>query len=352
MDRRALLGFFSLSACNLLQPEAWAELTNSTVPRKDVDRSRRITLLPTGPVSSIRHGQLIEGLDILAEFGPGLVVLHQDVTVRNCRIRHAQGPGLVGRGAHKLQLYDCEIDHIGAPTSGPLNSPEYNNISLDRCRSAVLRRIKASRGSANIYAASCPEVRLTDVELHDARGPEPRGQNVQFDNCPRAALEYFSCENGATSWTEDNVSVFHSDNCSIRHGHVFYNNSPTGDGVMLEGSFDCTVEDVDALQQGNGAFAAVPEGARGSGGCTFERCRTRDSYNAVRDGREKPSSNGLSFYLKISSQAKKHRVVDCQFDHLANPHNLIWKRDAVEPGWVLTQQEFEPISPVRLLFPW
>lgn len=46
---------------------------------------------------------------------------------------------------------------------------------------------------------------------------------------------------------------FRSDRCVVRRGLVSYNNSPSGDGVMIEGSSDCTVEDVDAVQQGNGA---------------------------------------------------------------------------------------------------
>ena len=171
--------------------------------------------------------------------------------------------------------------------------------------------------------------------MHDARGPEPRGQNVQFNRSPNSILEDFSGENGSTSWTEDNVSVFRSDRCVIRRGLVSYNNSPTGDGIMIEGGFDCLVEDVDALQQGNGAFAAVPDGIAGSGGCSFLRCRTARSYNGRRDGREAPSSNGLSIYTKISPGARKHTVTDCHYDALANPKNLIWDVRSINRGLVL-----------------
>jgi hypothetical protein len=193
---------------------------------------------------------------------------------------------------------------------------------------------------------------MTLLELHDARGPLPRGQNVQLHRSPNSILEDFSAENGPTSWTEDNISVFRSDRCLIRRGLVCYNNSPTGDGVMIEGSFDCVVEDVDAVQQGNGAFAAVPQGDAGSGGCTFLRCRTRQTYNATRDGRAAPSSNGLSIYVRVSAGAPKHTITACRHDALANPRNLIWDRRAVNAGWTFRHEAFVPREPIRLAFDW
>ena len=188
--------------------------------------------------------------------------------------------------------------------------------------------------------------------MHDARGPEPRGQNVQLNGSPKSILEDFACENGPSSWTEDNVSVFKSDRCVVRRGFVSYNNSPTGVGVMLEGSFDCLVEDVDAIAQGNGAFAAVPVENFGSGGCIFRRCRTRDLYNGVRDGRAAPSSDGLSIYVLVSEGARRHTVVECCHDALANPKNLIWKRSALNPGFSFENRAFTPRDPLRLDFDW
>ncbi len=135
-------------------------------------------------------------------------------------------------------------------------------------------------------------------------------------------------------------------------GLVFYNNSPTGNGVMIEGSINCLVYDVDAVQQGNGAFGAVPVEEAACGGCWFVRCRTRDSYNTRRDGRAAPSSNGLSFYVRISAGAERHTIAACHYDALANPRNLIWKKQAVKPGWSLTRRAFAARHPIRLAFGW
>jgi len=49
---------------------------------------------------------------------------------------------------------------------------------------------------------------MSFLELHDARGSVPRGQHVPLHKSPSSILEDFSAENGPTSWTEDNVSVF------------------------------------------------------------------------------------------------------------------------------------------------
>ena len=255
-------------------------------------------------------------------------------------------------GATGLVVQDLEIDHVGAPNSGAGPSLDRNNVNIENCANATISRVKASRGSSNMYVLRSAGIHLSLLELHDARGPSPRGQNVQFDGSPDSTLEDFSAENGSESWTEDNISVFRSDRCIIRRGLVSYNNSPTGDGVMVEGSFDCIVNDVDAVQQGNGAFAAVPQGDAGSGGCIFLRCRTRDTYNSSRDGRPAPSSDGLSFYTRISAGGRRHTITDCHYDALANPKNLIWDLRAVNEGWSFSREPFDPRKPLRLAFAW
>ncbi len=311
-----------------------------------------ISLIPSGAVTSQADEQVIENLDINAALGNALTVLHNGVTVRNCRIRHATGHGIHAEDAASLTLQDLDLDRVGTVPLGIRSSKYCNNINLDGCPDATVTRVKASRGSSNIYTENSERTRMSLLELHDARGPVPRGQNVQFNQSPSAVLQDFSAENGPTSWTEDNVSVYRSNRCVVRRGLVSYNNSPSGDGVMIEGSFDCLVEDVDAVQQGNGAFAAVPDGEVGSGGCMFLRCRTRDSYNTARDGRGPPTSNGLSFYTLISRDAQKHTIVDCHYDALANPGNLIWSLRAVNGGWTFTHKAFTPRPPVRLVFGW
>jgi hypothetical protein len=358
MDRRRLLAsLLALPASSVVVAETHPSASPPMQPDpEDSNPSVRpaptIMLMPSGPVTSRADGQVIENLDIDARLGNGVTVVHRHVTVLNCRIRHARGHGVHAAGAAGLVLRALEIDHVGAPPSGVGPSQNRNNVNVENSPRTTVTRVKASRGSSNIYAESSEGIRMSFLELHDTRGPAPRGQNVQFNRSPNSILEDFSAENGPTSWTEDNVSVFRSDRCIVRRGLLSYNNSPTGDGVMIEGSFDCCVEDIDAIQQGNGAFAAVPVGKAGCGGCTFRRCRTRETYNTNRDNRAAPSSNGLSIYTLISAGAQKHTIIDCHHDALANPNNLIWDGRAVNAGWSFTRQAFAPRIPIRLTFGW
>ncbi|MFC1458483.1 hypothetical protein ACETIH_17615 [Microvirga arabica] len=311
-----------------------------------------MTLKASGPVNSRADGDVIEGLDVTSRSGSAIGIKHKNVKVRNCRIRHAGGNGIAAKNAPGLLLEGLDIQHIGAPASGESPNDNCNNIDLENCPGAVITRIRAARGSANIYLLTSGGSKLSFLELHDARGPLPRGQNMQFDKSPNSVLADFSAENGPSSWTEDNISVFQSDRCIVRRGLVSYNNSPTGFGVMVEGSFDCLIEDIDAVQQGNGAFSAVTLDDTGSGGCIINRCRTRDSYNSTRDGRDAPSSNSLSIYTSISPGARKHTITNCEYFNLANPDNLIWQMSAIRPGWSFRLRDFETRPPVRLVFPW
>jgi Right handed beta helix region len=358
MDRRRLLaGFLALSAPSFVVTETCLSMPPRAEPHSDDpngsgSRTAMVPLMQSSPVTSHADGQVIEKLDIEAMFGHGVTVLHRGVTVRNCRIRYAGGHGVYATDATGLVLQDLEIDHVGAPPSGEGPSQDRNCVNLESSPNTMITRVKASRGASNIYAVNSEGTRMRFLELRDARGPMPRGQNVQFNRSPNSILEDFSAENGPTSWTEDNVSVFQSDRCVVRRGLVSYNNSPSGDGVMIEGSFDCVVEDIDAVQQGNGAFAAVPVDETGCGGCTFRRCRTRQTYNTPRDGRAAPTSKGLSIYTLISPGAPKHNIIDCHYDALANPRNLIWDVRAVNAGWSFTRQAFTSRTPLRLVFGW
>jgi hypothetical protein len=351
MDRRRLLaGLLSLPLVADAARPAFA--VNAIRQARAGAAPDRIALVRSGATASRYAGEVIENLDILSLTGDAITITHPGVIVRNCRIAHAGGHGIRAVGAKEVRLESLDVEHRGAGASGEGANMERNNIALEGCPEAVVTRIKAAKGAANIYLENCERSTLSWLELHDARGPVPRGQNVQLNKCANATLEDFSAENGSTSWTEDNVSIFHSDGCVIRRGLVAYNNSPSGVGVMLEGSADCLVEDVDAQMQGNGAFAAVPSDQRESGGCIFRRCRTAYSYNAPRDGRDAPTSNGLSFYMRISSGRPPHAIIDCSYFALANPRNLVWQTQALAQEAGLYAREFKPRPALRLAFEW
>jgi hypothetical protein len=105
---------------------------------------------------------------------------------------------------------------------------------------------------------------MSRLALHDARGPFPRGQNVQLDRLPNSIAQDFLAENGLTSLTEDNVSVFRSDRCVVRRG-LARDERPISD---LRGPHDAR-----CFQIGHKTMVQVARPRRGHGlSLTSARC--------------------------------------------------------------------------------
>jgi len=187
------------------------------------------------------------------------------------------------------------------------------------------------------------------------RGPFPRGQCVQFDKSNNSALRDFSCENDNSSWTEDNINVYESNNVTVQRGLIDGNNSPTGDGVM----FECgdrahaymnagSVLDVDTINQGNGCF-----GGWGVSNVVFQRVRAARTHCTGWAGRGAPSSGALVFAGgKEAGQVPSHnlQIINASYAELCKK-NLVW------PGSAFTRVElvekpFVPREPIRLQFCW
>ena len=138
-------------------------------------------LVPTGPMRSSSDNQVIEGLDIVAPSGDALVLSHRGLIVRDCRIHHATGHGVYAHDTEGLVMQNLEVVRSAPLTPG---TEECNNIYLNNCPGAVLTNIRALHGSSNIYIEHSQGCRIRTVELHDARGPYPRGQNIQMSWSP------------------------------------------------------------------------------------------------------------------------------------------------------------------------
>src|SRR4051794_4172948 len=150
MNRR---GFFTgLWGLPLSKLSAWpVRHTQDRNDAKTANTESKPRLEPSRPVVSRRDGQIIENLDIVALSGPAIEVLHRGVTIRNCRIRHTAGPGIQGENAVDLVLQNLEIARVVQIESDVRPRHACNNIDLNHCDNATLRRIRASRGSSNIY---------------------------------------------------------------------------------------------------------------------------------------------------------------------------------------------------------
>lgn len=278
-----------------------------------------------------------------------LVVGAKNVTIRNCEIYHGGGPGIRFVNAPGLRIENVRIINLAAPPSGPHEHDDNNNIEGEGSKNVTINCVTLSQGSTGIYLLDCRNIKLTNIEGHDFRGPFPRGQLVQFNRCKNALLDGFSCENPPdTSWCEDHVSVFESTKVVIRNGLVDGNNSPSGVGVMAENSKNVLIADVDAINQGNGSFGAFP-GTK----VTFLRTRARDNICGDQ-GRGLPLSGGLSWSGE-PTQSRKLQVLDSHYWNLCHPgadeSSILWEDDAFK-RIELTPLDFTPRAPIRNAFCW
>jgi hypothetical protein len=332
------------------------------------------SLTPSGPVQASANGQVIEGLDITAT-GTALGVRvngFSGVTVRGCRIRHASGRGILAISAPSLRIEDVDIICTGAPAAGPNPNSNMNNIELQNCGNAIVQRARCRNGSSGIYVVTSGAVQLRFIEGYNFRGPFPRGQVVQFNRCTAPVLEDFSCENqGNVAWTEDNVNFYGCTNPTCRRGFIRGNNSPSGQGVIVEngtGGSGGLIEDVDVVYWGNGAFMANG----GSSGVKFWRCRARDGIdNAPNNSVGKPDyqgaatpdwatfvgslkrglpSSGSEAFFAYQTAQRNIEYHQCQYFNLPRS-GVAWDQSRMSVR-EFAKVNFAPRAPIRLVMPW
>ena len=164
---------------------------------------------------------MIEGLDITAAGTAHGVRVNgfSGVTVRNCRIRHATGRGILANSAPSLRIEDVDILCTGAPAAGPNSNSNMNNVELQSCGNSIVQRVRCRNGSTGVYVITSGAAQVRFIEGYNFRGPFPRGQVVQFNRCTAPVLEDFSCENaGNVAWTEDNVNFYGCTNSDVPKG--------------------------------------------------------------------------------------------------------------------------------------
>ena len=332
------------------------------------------SLTPSGPVQASANGQVIEGLDITATGTANGVRVNgfSGVTVRNCRIRHATGRGILAISAPSLRIEDVDILCTGAPAAGPNPNSNMNNVELQSCGNAIVQRVRCRNGSSGIYVVTSGAVQVRFIEGYNFRGPFPRGQVVQFNRCTAPVLEDFSCENqGNVAWTEDNVNFYGCTNPTCRRGFIRGNNSPSGQGVIVEngtGGSGGLIEDVDVVYWGNGAFMANGR----SSGVKFWRCRARDGIDngpnnsvgkadyqgaAMPDWaaflgslrRGLPSSGSEAFF---AYQTAQRNIEFHQCQHFNLPRSgVAWDQSRMSVR-EFAKVNFTPRAPIRLVMPW
>lgn len=299
-------------------------------------------LRPASAFKALRHGQIIENLEIWGEGEPALEVQGlRDVVIRRCRLLHRGGCGLALYSCQNLQLEQLEIFHLAAPPRGPHSCEQCNLVAWD-CRQLDLRHLRVFWGSSGLLFTDCSDILLQHLEGFDFRGPYPRGQLLQFNRVRRARVQHFFGLNPPeTSHPEDIVSVYESQHIQLLDGLLVGNNAPNGAAVMFEKSSHGRVVRVDAWHMSNGCFSAFP--AR-----DVQFIQVRAARNHCGDqGRGFPCSGGLAF--ASSPDSRQIRVQEAVYDQLCNPSLVHWGPfERFEAG----QRRIQPRNLPRWHHPW
>lgn len=305
--------------------------------------STTCTYTQSGPIVATADNQVISNLHITASNGPGISTHgHSGVKIKDVQIvEKGQFPGIDVSGGTGVSILGVDIIHTDVPASGAAPSSNMNSISCLSSSYLSVSNVRLTRGSSGIYLQSCPHNTLSYVEVHDQRGPFPRGQAVQWNASGPGSLNYFLDELYPTSWPEDNINVYQSSGITISNGLVSGSqnaNSPTGDGVMVESNSNgVTVSNVSAVGQSNGCFAIYS----GSSNVTYTGANCRNTF--CNGARGKPSSNSLAY--TIVGATKGTLNMTGLYYALCNPGNVVYdatllKTDNLTPAW------FKPNAPI------
>lgn len=330
-----------------------------------------ITLTASGPVSATANSQVIENLHITATGTSHALTVQTftDVIIRNCKISHITDPlgitnyhGIFADNADRLLIEDTEVTHNG--TVSPIVMEE-DNIALINMDNVIVRRVRLSNGTTGIYNLNGTGGLFQFIEGYNFRnvGNGPRGNLIQMNGHSLFTLEDFSVFNAdsiAVSFPGDCVSVIQpGDGGIIRRGLIDGNNSVSGVGLMAESVDGLTVEDVDCLNMGNGAFSNWPlDPFPPNPDCTaivWTRCRTKDSVITDR-GRGIPSSSnggttsGLQF--AATGPSAQTTVTDCLWYNQPAALNTLWETGGFVSTAGITEGDFTANSPIVNSFDW
>ncbi len=280
-----------------------------------------------------KEGDVIRNLDIYVDSGPGIDIDNvNNVTVENVRI-HINGNGGTEEGAgirimrgNNVDIQNVEVFNEGAPETGAERTPDHYGISAFEAEALSVTNATFHDTSTGVLVQYSPGATLEGIEGYDMRGPFPRGQLVQFGESPDSSLNNFYVHNDPkVAWTEDNISVYYSDNVTVSNGVIDGNNSPSGQGVIFEGSNNGTARNIDTIHMGNGAFADYGQNN------TFDSTRSFDNI-AEDQGRGNPLSNALLWGVNENTV-----VTNSSYQNAGNPGNIVWGEGNIGAGIDVTE---------------
>lgn len=283
-----------------------------------------------------------------------LTISHAGFKLIDSKIEHHTGKGVVrDSSSTDAVLVNVDVVNVGAPTGQQSEaSSGYNNIEAVGADGSRYHRIRCTAGSSGIYHLTSDRAGVTYLQCLDMKGPFPRGQAAQFNQCDDVHVADASCVNDPNnSWPEDVFSFYRCTNSDWIRCLADGNNSQAGVGFMMEGSVNCHGFRCDTTRQANGSWSVFSvEGVQAGTNCTYNDCVMNG--NIVTDqGRGLPLSNGLI------AAAYNSDLTGIEFN------GMKWSNDADESTGVyyldtyidiadFTEEDVPVMDPIELVFAW
>ncbi|HET6583486.1 MAG TPA: right-handed parallel beta-helix repeat-containing protein [Nannocystaceae bacterium] len=319
-------------------------------------------LIDSGPVSATHDDQLIRGLRIVADEGPGIRVEgFTGVTIRDCEIHHANGPGIRFSAADDITIENVAIVHAAAPAEGRHLDEDQSSLEGRFSERVRIDNVRARDGASGFDLEGTPAAHLSFVASYDVRGPGAAAC-VRIAESDDAVLEDFYCENDlVVSRPDDLVEIEHSNDVIVRRGLLDGHNAEYGYGVhftQISGQHrGGLVQDVDAIRMTNGSFSCFLFGQD----ITFERTRARENICEITSipiegcdipgptGGCTPGSGGLSW--AGSTNSSNLVILDSTyFDVCSDP---VWPTEVFTIGeGDLVEEDFRLRPPVDVELCW
>ena len=245
----------------------------------------------TAPITSTTPGEVIENLylDVTGN-QPAINITSDGVTIRNVYIKTTTGDGIDVFGDNAT-ISNVEVDATTPTDNGGMDGEGSDGVYAYGVSGLKVDHATFRNTGSGVATGQSPGTVLSNIEGYNMQGPFPGGQLVQFGESDGSSLTNFYVDNDPKiSHPEDDISVYNSRNVTISRGVLDGDNSPSGVGVMVEGTSDGTkVGSVDAVHMGDGAFSSY------SNNVSFTDVRSFNNI-ATDQGRGKPLSGGLIFY--------------------------------------------------------
>ncbi len=295
----------------------------------------------TKPITSTTPGEVIQNLylDVTGD-QPAINITSDNVTIKNVHIKTTTGDGIDVFGDNAT-ISNVEVDATTPTDNGGMDGEGSDGVYAYGVSGLKVDHATFRNTGSGVATGQSPGTVLSNIEGYNMQGPFPGGQLVQFGESDGSSLTNFYVDNDPKiSHPEDDISVYNSRNVTISRGVLDGDNSPSGVGVMVEGTSDGTkVGSVDAVHMGDGAFSSY------SNNVSFTDVRSFNNI-ATDQGRGKPLSGGLIFYAPGSGISFSR----ASYTNPGQPGNIVSGNPVTKD--ISENKTATPMGHISNAFPW